>query len=209
MEQNNSDNTDFPIRISREELEQLPLRAYQGKVSVITDSSQLNRAFNELKQHEHIGFDTETKPSFKRGEWHPVALLQIATSEKVYLIRTSHTGLNEEVLHFMEDAGIMKAGVALRDDLHELRKLKPFQPKGFLELGMMARAIGIEQQGLKSLAGLLLGFRISKNMQVSNWEAKELTEKQIIYAATDAWVCLELFKKLHDKIDIKKGLLHI
>jgi len=209
MDQSNSENSAFPSRISREELEQLPLRAYTGKVSIITDAAQLSKAFSELKYHEHIGFDTETKPSFKRGEWHPVALVQIATAERVYLIRTTHTGLHEEVLHFMEDAGIVKAGIALRDDLFELRKLKPFHPKGFLELGNMARAVGIEQQGLKSLAGLLLGFRISKNMQVSNWEAKELTEKQIVYAATDAWVCLELFRKLQDKGDITKALLHI
>ncbi len=209
MEQSNSGKSTINKRISREELEQLPLRAYSGKVSIITDAAQLNKTFKELRHHEHIGFDTETKPTFKRGEWHPVALMQIATTEKVYLIRTTHTGLNEEVLHFMEDAGIMKAGIALRDDLHELRKLKLFQPKGFLELGNMAKTIGIEQQGLKNLAGILLGFRISKNMQVSNWEAKELTEKQVIYAATDAWVCLELFKKLHDKTDIKKALLRI
>lgn len=209
MEPANSQASDIRTRISNEELEQLPLRAYEGKVSVITDLSQLSKAFKEIKHHEYVGFDTETKPTFKRGEWHPVALMQIATEERVYLIRNLQTGINEEVLHFMEDEMKTKAGIALRDDLYELKKLRHFKPKGFLELGTLARNIGIEQQGLKSLAGLFLGFRISKSMRVSNWEAKELTDKQITYAATDAWVCLELFKKLQHKTDLKKALLNI
>ncbi|HMQ01256.1 MAG TPA: 3'-5' exonuclease [Cyclobacteriaceae bacterium] len=209
MEQNNSQQSEIRTRISNEELDQLPLRAYEGKVSVITEITQLTKAFKEIRQHDFVGFDTETKPTFKRGQWHPVALMQIATEERVYLIRNLQTGITEEVLHFMEDEMKTKAGIALRDDLYELKKLKQFKPKGFIDLGTLARGIGIEQQGLKSLAGIFLGFRISKSMRVTNWEAKELTEKQIIYAATDAWVCLELYKKLQDKADLRKALLNI
>jgi ribonuclease D len=143
-----------------------------------------------------VGFDTETKPVFVRGHQNKVALMQIALQEKVFLIRINHTGLQDPIIEFLENEHIVKAGVALRDDIKALQRLKRFQPQGVVELADLAKKAGLEIEGVKKLTGLLLGFRISKSVQTSNWEAPTLNEKQISYAATDAWVCLEIFKKL-------------
>jgi ribonuclease D len=138
----------------------------------------------------------ETKPVFVRGHQNKVALMQIALHEKVFLIRINHTGLHPEIIHFLENEHILKAGVALRDDIKALQRLKRFEPQGIVELADLAKKAGLEIEGVKKLTGLLLGFRISKSVQTSNWEATSLNEKQLSYAATDAWVCLEIFKKL-------------
>src|SRR6478736_7250847 len=184
------------ITISHEEINELPLGAFEGKVEMVDDANHLAKAFSEINHHRMVGFDTETKPVFVRGHQNKVALMQIALHEKVFLIRLNHTGLQPEIIHFLENENILKAGVALRDDIKALQRLKRFEPKGVIELAELAKKDGLEIEGVKRLAGLLLGFRISKSVQTSNWEAPTLNEKQISYAATDAWVCLEIFKKL-------------
>jgi ribonuclease D len=182
--------------ITHEEINELPLRAFDGKVVVISDARHLAKTFAEIDQHHAVGFDTETKPVFVRGHQNKVALMQIALPEKVFLIRLNHTGLQKEIIDFLENDKILKAGVALRDDIKALQRLKKFEPQGVVELAELAKKGGLEIEGVKKLTGLLLGFRISKSAQTSNWELAELNEKQISYAATDAWVCLEIFKKL-------------
>ncbi|MBY0433847.1 MAG: 3'-5' exonuclease domain-containing protein 2 [Cyclobacteriaceae bacterium] len=182
--------------ITNEEINLLPLGAFTGKTVVISDAEKLKSAFEEIKSHEVVGFDTETKPVFVRGHFNKVALLQIALPEKVFLIRLKATGITPEIVHFLQDENIQKAGVAIRDDIKALQLLKRFQPEGFVELAQMAKEAGLEIEGVKKLTALLLGFRISKSAQTSNWEAEKLDEKQISYAATDAWVCLEIFRKL-------------
>src|SRR5262249_47533524 len=122
--------------------------------------------------------------------------MQIALSEKVFLIRINKTGVQKEIIQFLENENIGKAGVALRDDIKALQRLKPFEPAGVIELADLAKRAGLEIEGVKKLTGLLLGFRISKSVQTSNWEATTLNEKQILYAATDAWVCLQIYNKL-------------
>jgi len=186
----------FSTTISSEEVNQLELDAYQGEIVLIEDKEQLSTAFQEINQHSWVGFDTETKPMFKRGEYNPVALLQIAIPSKVFLIRINKTGVSNEILKFFENHTIKKIGVALRDDIKDLQKLKDFVPRGFLQLNELVKHIGIESNGLRKLTAIVLGFRISKNAQVSNWEAPVLTTKQITYAATDAWVCLKIFNEL-------------
>jgi ribonuclease D len=182
--------------ITHEEINELPLNAFAGKIVVINDAARLPKTFDEIKHHTAVGFDTETKPVFVRGHQNKVALMQIALPEKVFLIRLNHTGLPKEIIDFLENENILKAGVALRDDIKALQRLKKFEPKGVVELGELAKNAGLEIEGVKKLTGLLLGFRISKSAQTSNWESNDLNEKQISYAATDAWVCLEIFKKL-------------
>jgi hypothetical protein len=152
--------------------------------------------FAEIKEHEVVGFDTETRPSFVRGQIHIVSLLQLAIPHKVFLIRLNHTGLAGEIMRFFENDAVIKAGVGIRDDIKILNKLGKFEPAGFTELSTMAREAGLEVESVKKLAALLLGFRISKGAQTSNWEAETLSEKQLMYAATDAWVCLEIYRKL-------------
>ena len=184
------------INITHEEINELALGAFDGETIVVSDADHLAKSFAEINHHRAVGFDTETKPVFVRGHQNKVALMQIAIPEKVFLIRINHTGLQEEIIHFLENEKILKAGVALRDDIKALQRLKNFEPNGIVELADLAKKAGLEIEGVKKLAGLLLGFRISKSAQTSNWESPTLNEKQISYAATDAWVCLEIFKKL-------------
>lgn len=186
--------------ISHDEINALPLKAFMGEILLITKATQLPEAFAEIQKHKVVGFDTETKPAFVKGQVFKVALLQLAIPGKVFLIRLNMTGLSPEITDFFENEKIIKAGVGLRDDIKTLHRLGKFTPEGFAELSTMARETGLEVESVKKLTALLLGFRISKGAQTSNWEAEQLNEKQIVYAATDAWVCLEIYKKL------KKGV---
>lgn len=192
----NHDQATFRTNITAEELSALPLKAFEGKVQVITDASNFDKVLREIEKHPVIGFDTETRPSFTKGQSFKVALLQLATPQKAFLIRMHHTGLTDEITSIFENPGIIKAGVAIRDDIKALQKIKRFHPTAFVELATMSKEAGLQVESVKKLTGLLLGFRISKSAQTSNWEAATLTEKQIEYAATDAWVCLEIYKKL-------------
>lgn len=201
--QDTSRHSEPKVTITSEELNLLPLKAFKGKVSVITEAAKLQSIVREIEKHGVVGFDTETRPSFKRGQSYKVALLQLALPTKVFLIRIHQTGLPEEITSIFENTDIIKAGVAIHDDIKALQKINKFQPISFIELSAMAKASGLQVESVKKLAGLLLGFRISKSAQTSNWEAPVLTEKQIEYAATDAWVCLEIYEHL------KKNYFHV
>ena len=191
-----SSHQSLKTNITAEELNALPLKAFSGKVALITEASKLAAATREIEKHGIVGFDTETRPSFKRGQIFKVALLQLALPSKVFLIRVQQTGLPDELVSVFENEQIIKAGVAIRDDIKALQKISRFHPGSFVELSTLAKGVGLQVESVKKLAGLLLGFRISKSAQTSNWEAATLTEKQLEYAATDAWVCLEIYKRL-------------
>lgn len=185
-----------PVTISNEEINELPLKAFEGEVEVIASPEQVERAFAEINKHSLVGFDTETKPVFVRGHQNKVSLLQIGLPKKVFLIRLNKTGMEPAIIHFLENESVGKAGVALRDDIKALQRLKNYKPAGFIELADMSKQAGLEVESVKKLTALLLGFRISKSAQTSNWEADTFNEKQISYAATDAWVCLQIYHKL-------------
>lgn len=182
--------------ISNEELLLLPLQAYAGQVVLIQTPDELESAVDDLAQAPVIGFDTETRPSFKRGEFYKVAVIQMATAQVVYIIQVQKTGLSEGLAKILSNPNIIKAGVAIRDDIKGLQKYRFFKPEGFVDLSLVAREKGIGVESVKKLTALLLGFRISKSAQTSNWEMPTLTERQLEYAATDAWVCLEIYWKL-------------
>ena len=182
--------------ITNEEINELPLKAFEGDIVLIDKASQIRKACHEIEQFSEVGFDTETRPTFKRGQRHDVALMQIAIPEKVFLIRLNHTGLTNDLVSLLEADDILKAGVALRDDIKGLQRLKHYQPAGFVELATLAKEAGLEVESVKKLTALLLDFRISKSAQTSNWEADVLNEKQLKYAATDAWVCLHIYQSL-------------
>ena len=184
------------ITISNEEINELPLGAFDGRVEIIDQAGQLEEAFSEIKKHAVVGFDTETKPVFVSGQFNHVSLVQIALPKKVFLVRLKSVGMAPQIIHFFENEKILKAGVALRDDIKALQKLKHFKADGFFELAELAKQSGLQVESVKKLTALLLGFRISKSAQTSNWEAAVFNEKQISYAATDAWVCLNIYKKL-------------
>ncbi len=182
--------------ISNEEIQSLPLRAFEGQVVVISDPEKVPEAFEEIRTHRYVGFDTETKPVFVRGHYNKVAILQLALPDKVFIIKLRAMGLPDTIVDFFQDHRIQKAGVAIRDDIKALQHLKRFKPEGFVELAALSKEAGLEVESVKKLAALLLGFRISKSAQTSNWEADQLNEKQISYAATDAWVCLKIYESL-------------
>jgi ribonuclease D len=187
----------FPrINISNEEINALPLHAFTGKVSVVQDKDELPDVFKEVSKHRLVGFDTETKPVFVKGQRHNVALMQVALPDHVFLIRIKFTGVTSDIVAFLENEHVLKAGVGVRDDIKALQALKKFSAAGFVELADLARNAGLEVESVKKLTALLLGFRISKSAQTSNWEADKFDFKQLSYAATDAWVCLNIYRKL-------------
>ena len=186
----------FESNITKAAINELPLKRYEGPVVLIEQKEAIKEALSVIRNHKVVGFDTETKPVFVKGQSNDVALIQVAIPECVYLFRINKTGITEEIIQLFENPNILKVGVGLKDDLIFLNKLCSFEPAGFEEVNEMVNALDIEANGLRKLTAIILGFRISKNAQVSNWEAHELNEKQIRYAATDAWVCLEMYEKI-------------
>ncbi len=184
--------------ISKEELNQLPLKHFEGAVDVVEDNDAIDHLVKEIEQHSVIGFDTETKPSFQKGKMNQVALLQLATSDKAYLFRLNKTGFHPSLVNLLSNPSIKKVGVGIRDDIKGLNRLSPFKQAGFIEIQEHVKRVGIEDTSLKKLAGLVLNFRVSKRQRLSNWEAPRLSEGQILYAATDAWVAIELLNKLQE-----------
>jgi len=186
----------FEKRITKDEINELPLFKYEGKIVIAADEMQIAKAIKEIEQYDLVGFDTETKPTFKKGEFNHVALVQIAVPDKVYLLRIHQIGITNALVKFLSNDKIVKIGIALDDDLIALNKKRKFVPAGFLDLNKIAPTLGIENIGARNLSALLLTSRISKNQQVSNWENPVLTTPQLKYAATDAWICLEMYSKL-------------
>ncbi len=182
--------------ISKEKLNDLPLEYYKGEIVLVEDESGLLKAINEIKGEAVLGFDTETRPSFKKGVTNTISLIQLTTEKSTYLIRLNKTGVNSKLTKLLADKSVLKVGVGIRDDIRGLQKLVDFEPDGFLELQTMATDKGLKDFSLKKLAGILLKFRVSKRQRLSNWEADTLSQAQMVYAATDSWVALEIFKKL-------------
>lgn len=189
----------FDSSIPKEVIKNLPLIRFEGKVHLISNESELKDALTELRSCELLGFDTETKPTFVKGHYNHTALVQLATMTNAYLIRINETGIPDRLKAFFEDRTVLKVGISIRDDLKELKAIRPLKPAGFLDLNDVAKDFDITQIGMRSLTGIFLKARVSKSQQTSNWEARELSEGQLLYAATDAWVCFKIYKMLQDK----------
>jgi ribonuclease D len=181
--------------ISREDLAKLPIRRYEGRVCVVATPQDLTEAQADLRAETIVGLDTETRPAFKKGESHLPCLVQVATGRAAYLFQLRRTELHPVVAGLLADPRIVKAGVGLKHDLGQLKRVFAFEEKNVLDLGSVARSGGSGQTGVRNLAGMYLGFRIPKGTSTSNWAAPHLSPKQIAYAATDAWVCRELYLK--------------
>jgi ribonuclease D len=179
--------------ISREEMAKLPIRRYEGEVCLVTTPGDLKRALMDIRQESIIGFDTETRPAFRKGESHPPCLVQAATARTVYLFQLRQHEVFQVLAELLAEPRTVKIGVALANDLRALKQLFPFDEQNVLDLGVVARRCGLSQTGLRNLAGIVLGFRIPKGTRTSNWAAPHLSVAQITYAATDAWACRELF----------------
>ena len=179
--------------LSKDEINLLPIQAWEGPVILIQDEAALDEALAKLWKEPVLGFDTETRPTFTKGKVCLPALIQLATAEAAYLIQLTHLPFGERVAELLASPRILKVGVAIHDDMKALARIHDFTPGGVVDLAALARAKGIQAQGLRTLSANLLGFRISKSAQCSNWENRELSPQQVKYAATDAWVGRELY----------------
>ena len=181
--------------ISKEAINDLPMICWDGEVCVLDSLEAMQSCVSKLLNESHLGFDTETRPSFKKGEYYPPALVQLANENCVYLFRICKVNTIAPLLPILESSKILKTGVAIKDDVKELRVMEDFNPHGFVDLAEITVSLGYENRGLRALAGLLLGGRISKAAQVSNWARPDLDRKQIQYAATDAWISREIYQR--------------
>jgi len=183
-------------RMSKAEISARPMLAYRGPIRLIQSQEELTHAVKQLEKETVLGFDTETRPTFRPHQSYPPAVLQLAGKKIVYLYQLKQRRFPKALRQILANPQVVKAGVALDRDIIELQQLASFEPAGFVDLGDLAKEIGIQNHGLRGLAAVLLGFRISKRCQTSNWSHHTLTQAQIRYAATDAWVGRELYFRL-------------
>ena len=188
-----SRNNTFAQSISKEEINKLPLTEHSGPRRIVRSQEELVEALKDLKKEKVLGFDTETRPSFRKTDSYLPSLLQLCTKKEAFLIQLNKIQDKTGIAELFGDRNITKAGVAIRDDLVGLMKLFPFSPEGFIDLADLARIAGINNTGLRSLCAITMKKRISKSAQVTNWAKDELTPKQIVYAATDAWISREIY----------------
>jgi len=190
----------FKNHITNDEINELPLYQFDGGVFVIDTFEKLDDYLPLIQEQKVLGFDTETKPSFKKGVVNQVSLLQLSSLHEAFLIRINKIGLPEEIIDILSNKKIKKIGLAIHDDVKVLKELHEFTPRSFIDLQDFVKFFNIESQSLRKITGIVLNKRISKSQQVSNWEKDALTEGQLLYAATDAWACLQIYKTLNQVI---------
>ncbi|MDI3527669.1 MAG: hypothetical protein PWR03_1852 [Tenuifilum sp.] len=186
----------FKPNIDKDELKNLPRITFPGQIIVANTIEDIENLIPIFSKEEVLGFDTESRPSFKKGKQNGVSIMQIATGELAAILRLKKTGIPDSLKDLLENPNIIKVGAAIHDDLKGIIKFRKFEPKGFFDLQHIAPTFGIEELSVKKLSAIVLGGTISKRQQLSNWEAEILTDAQMSYAATDAWVCREIYIKL-------------
>ena len=186
----------YPAKIDKEIVRDLPIAQTDCLIELIDQPEQVDKAVAELSVCQVLGFDTETRPSFKKGVINKIALLQLSTDKKCFLFRMQMIGKNDNLRRLLEDEKIKKIGLAISGDFSKLNMWQKVSPQGVIDLQKIVPIYGIEEQGLQRIYAILFGKKISKSKQLSNWEAKILDRSQQIYAATDAWACREIYLKL-------------
>ena len=184
--------------ITPQEMEKLGFASFPGKIHVIDSvGAEFNRAIAYLRAQKVIGFDTETRPTFSQDQpRYGVALLQLSGPDKAFLFRINKMGMHRRLCNLLSNSNVIKVGAAIHDDIRGLQKHNGFTPSSFVDLQKIVWEWGIRDKSVKKMAAIILGFRISKTQQLSNWEAETLSESQLKYAATDAWVCRQMYLKL-------------
>ncbi len=191
------ESTQIPsLSISKADLAKLPVADYYGDIHVVDIPEDVESAVAALRTSDVIGFDTETRPSFKKGQSHQVALLQLSTRKECFLFRLNKIGLPQAVKELLEDQSKIKIGVSLHDDFHNLHRIYTLNPAGFVDLQPYVKKFGILDNSLSRIYGILFGHRISKGQRLTNWEATHLTPGQQAYAAFDALSCIEIYDYL-------------
>ena len=186
----------FTDKISNEEAAQLPAIEFAGTIRIIDHERDIVEACKVLAAEPVIGFDTETRPSFRPGVTFRVSLLQLSTPTVSYLFRLNKIPLAKPILQLLESRQVLKIGADVGGDLRALHQIRHFREAGFIDLQAIAPQWGIGEKSLRKLSAIVLGQRVSKAQRLSNWEAATLTDKQQLYAATDAWVCIRIYEKL-------------
>jgi ribonuclease D len=189
-------NKEYKENIAPEEIRGLELKWFSGEIILIDNAEKFRMIIPWLQKSEVLGFDTETKPSFRKGRKNKVALIQLSDNKRACLFRINKIGIPDELASVLSNPDVIKCGVAIHDDIKLMNGLRKFNPAGFIDLQAFVKNYGIVSSGLKKLSAIVLGFRISKHQQVTDWEAAQLSEAQLIYAATDAWVCYEIYNSL-------------
>ena len=194
----------FAAKIGNDETAALPAIEFGGEIRVVEEERDVAAACSYLMRLPLLGFDTETRPSFRPGVMFRVSLLQLSTPEVCYLFRLNKIRFDKAIVRLLESKDILKIGADVGGDLRSLRQIKPFRDGGFVDLQTLAPEWGIEEKSLKKLSAIVLGQRVSKAQRLSNWEAATLTEKQQRYAATDAWVCTRIYDVLQHTAKSKR-----
>jgi ribonuclease D len=192
--------------IPKHEISALPLRSYTGAIHMVDSEARMKVAARYLSREKIIGFDTESRPAFRAGESYPPSLVQLAASDAVFIFQLSHIPSHQMLAEILADRKVLKAGIAVNDDIIKLSALFHFMPAGFVEIAELRAKLGIKNAGLRGLAALLFGVKISKHAKISRWDAPKLTHEQIVYAATDAWMCREIYFELLDIMHGRKRL---
>lgn len=182
-------------KFDKTKIAKLPRVTFDGRTIVVLSQHEAEQAVNFLLAQPILGIDTETRPSFKKGVSHKVALLQVATKDICFLFRLNYIGMSPSIVRLLEDTNVLKVGLSLRDDILSLHKLGPFGPGWFVDIQDCMKKMGVEDMSLQKLYANFFGKRISKGQQLSNWEADVLSDKQKTYAATDAWACIHLYEE--------------
>lgn len=188
----------YIISIDKETVADLPLISYEGAITLVDSAAVAHAAIRALRKENIVGFDTETRPSFRKGRLHKVALMQIATSDRCFLFRLNKIGICAELKAFLEDPAVKKIGLSLHDDFAVLRRSCEMEPRGFVDLQVMVKHFEITDISLQKIYAIIFGERISKSQRLTNWEADTLSQAQQAYAALDAWACLKIYYYLAD-----------
>lgn len=194
----------FTDKISNEQTALLPAVEFRGEIRIVEHERDIAPACKYLMQQPVVGFDTETRPSFRAGVMYRVSLLQLSSAERCYLFRLNKIPLAKPILQLLESRQVLKIGADVAGDLRSLRQIRHFRDGGFVDLQTIAPDWGIEEKSLRKLSAIVLGKRVSKAQRLSNWEAATLTDKQRLYAATDAWVCTRIYERLQHTPKIKR-----
>lgn len=193
----NTEQTELK-KIDKELFASLPMETFPGRIELVQTPAQARKAIAYLMDQPLLGFDTETRPTFRKGEIHKVALMQLSAPDICFLIRLNRLGLFDGLKTLLESERVIKVGLSTKDDFHQLNGIGMVEPKGFIELQSLVKQHGIGEAGLSKIYALIFGKRISKRQQLSNWEATELTIPQQKYAALDAWACLRIYNMLNN-----------
>ena len=189
-------------KIDKDFVAKLPTEVFKGRIIVINHVSDTKKAVNYLLKQPILGFDTETKPSFKKGRSNKVALLQVASHDTAFLFQLNATGITDDIVRLLEDEKILKVGLSLSDDLRALSLRRKFKPGQFVEIQSLVKEIGIQDLSLQKIYANLFGMKISKTKQLSNWNTEVLDDRQKKYAALDAYACIRIYEKI---IDLQKN----